>query len=169
MSGSQDGAGKGSRKKPYAPGNTREDGSYKVGKNRTPEHTRYAPGDGRRRGRRAKGVRNFDTEFEEESRRRITLREGNNVRKVSKRQATIIKTFDNALTKGDTRAASLIFSQSIRIGDQRSARGSELAPQDDEELNAWLHERLAVIEASELVGRADADFQDPNSDTRDGQ
>jgi hypothetical protein len=143
--------GESDRVKRYAPGNTREDGGYIVGKNRPPERTRFRASDGRPRGRRPKGQRNFDTEFEEESRRRITIREGANERHVSKRHATIIRTYDNALTKGDTRAASLLFSHSVRIGDQGAARGSDLTPDDDEELNTWLRERLALLEDSELV------------------
>lgn len=157
MKGFDDGSQESGRKKPFAAGNTRDDGSYKVGKNRPPEDTRFSANDGRRRGRRAKGVRNFDTEFDEESRRRIALREGGKVRKVTKRHATIIKTYDNALTKGDVRAASLIFSHSMRIGDQHSARRSELASHDHEELNAWLNERLAVIEASESLPNDEPD------------
>lgn len=149
-----------SSSKPFAPGNIREDGSYRVGKNRPPEHSRFAVGDGRRRGRRAKGVRNFDIEFDEESRRRIELREGGKVRKVTKRHAAIIKTYDTALTKGDVRAASLIFSHSMRIGDQHAARRSELASHDDEQLNAWLHERLALIQASESSTDASTECDD---------
>jgi len=136
------------RKGPYAPGNIREDGSYKVGKYRPPEHGQFCAGDGRPRGRRPKGQRNFDTEFEEESRRRMTLRENGKERRVTKLRGTIIRTFDNALAKGDARAQNLVFSHAARIGDKRTPQAGGASP-DDDELNAWLRDRLAVIKDSE--------------------
>lgn len=149
MSGGDDHEGTGDPATRYAPGNTREDGSYKVGKNRTPEETRFRVGDGRRRGRRPKGQRNFDTEFLEESQRRITVRENGRERRVTKQRGTIIRTFDSALTKADARSASLIFSHLGRIGDRQSGSSQNLAPDDDAELNSWLRDRLTLIESSE--------------------
>jgi Family of unknown function (DUF5681) len=132
----------------YAPGNTREDGSYRVGKNRPPEHGQFREGDGRRRGRRPKGQRNFDTEFDEESQRRMTLRENGKVRRVSKQRGAIIRAYDSAISKGDPRAQSLVFSHASRISDKRAPQAASGTP-DDEELNAWLRDRLAAIELSE--------------------
>ena len=113
-------------RKPYAPENTREDGSYRVGKKRPPEHTRYRKGDERSRGRRPKGQPNFDTEFEAEGRRLITIREGEKKRHVSKNRGTIIRTYDNALTKGDPRAASLVFHHALRVDEKKFRSGSRL-------------------------------------------
>lgn len=138
----------GARKRPYAPGNTREDGSYKVGKNRPPEHGQFRAGDGRPRGRRPKGQRNFDTEFEEESGRSMTIRENGKERRVTKRRASIIRAYDSAVVRGDPRAQNLVFSHAARISDKRAPRAADTSP-DDEELNAWLRDRMAMIRDSE--------------------
>ena len=158
------------RKKPYAPGNTREDGSYRVGKNRPPEHGRFHEGDGRPRGRRPKGQRNFDTEFEEESRRRITVRENGKERRVTKLRGTIIRAYDGALAKGDPRAQTLVFSHAARIGDKRAPQAAGPSP-DDQELNAWLRDRLAMIGGSEeeSADQSDAPHPPPKEDAQDGR
>jgi len=137
------------KRKLYAPGNTRPDGSYLVGKGRTPAHTRFREGDGRRRGRRPKGQRNFDTEFEAESRRLINLREAGETRRVSKIRATIIRTYDSALTKGDPRSASLVFSHASRIAEKRTSNARRLPVDDDEQLDDWLRQRMETIQSSE--------------------
>ena len=133
----------------YAPGNTREDGSYKVGKFRPPEHGQFREGDGRKRGRRSKGQRNFDTEFDDEARRLITVRENGKERRVTKLRGAIIRTFDSATAKSDPRSASLVFSHAARIGDRQNPHAARLSPDDDEELNAWLRERLTIMQESE--------------------
>lgn len=133
----------------YLPGNTREDGSYRVGRGRTPEHTRFRQNDGRKRGRRPKGQRNFDTEFDEEARRLMTVREGGKDRRVSKMRGAIIRVFDSATAKADPRSASLVFNHASRLADKQTPGTSRLAADDDEELNAWLRERLALIETTE--------------------
>jgi Family of unknown function (DUF5681) len=140
----------------YAPGNTREDGSYRVGRNRPPEHGQFREGDGRRRGRRPKGQRNFDTEFTEESQRRMTIRENGKERRVTKLRGTIIRAYDSALSKGDPRAQNLVFSHASRISDKRAPDADSVSP-DDAELNAWLQDRLASITNSEAGTREDSD------------
>lgn len=134
---------------PYALGNTREDGSYKVGKNRTPAHSRFAAGDGRPRGRRGKGQRNFDTEFQDEARRLMSVSENGKKRRVSKLRGTIICTFDRATSKADSRAMTLVFSHAARIADGHVSSSPGLSNDDAEELNAWLSDRLASLAASE--------------------
>ncbi len=90
--------------KPYKEGNTREDGSYDVGRGRTSKHTRFAVGDGRPRGKRAKGTKNFLTEWREELAEKVTLNEGGKTKKVSKRRA-LIKSQINRAMKSSDRAA----------------------------------------------------------------
>lgn len=140
----------------YAPGNTRADGSYKVGKGRPPDHSKFRADDGRPRGRRPKGQRNFDTEFEEEARRRVTVREDGKQRKVSKLRGTIIRTFDSAFAKGDARAQNLVFSHAARIGDRRVSQPDSRSP-DDAELDAWLRDRLSLLDQIELQSAGDSD------------
>ena len=129
---------------PFKPGNTAPDGNYIVGKNRPPQHSRFAVGDGRRRGRRAKGQRNFDTEFLEEAARKVTIREGGRERRVSKLRSAIIRAFDNAGAKGQNQAIAAIFAHSSRIGDKAVAATGSLSPQEDALVDAWLAERLVL-------------------------
>ena len=59
---------------PFASGNTREDGSYEVGRGRPPASGQYRAGDGRQRGRRPKAGANADTDLERELARKVTIR-----------------------------------------------------------------------------------------------
>jgi hypothetical protein len=87
--------------KSFKEGNTREDGSYAVGRNRTSESTKFAVGDGRTRGRRAKGTKNLMTEWREELSAKISITEGGKTRKVSKRRALIKAKIDRGIKKSD--------------------------------------------------------------------
>lgn len=105
--------------KPFKEGNTREDGGYGVGKNRTPEETRFRQSDGRPRGRRPKGVRNADSEFERELGRRTIVRENGVERKVSKSHAVDLRLIDNAARKGDNKAIDMVDQRRRRIATEK--------------------------------------------------
>src|SRR5215470_5191350 len=79
-----------------------------VGYGRPPVHTQFKPGkSGNPKGRR-KGQRNVHTVVDEALSQRITIREGNRTRSVTKLDAVIL-TMVSAALKGDTKAqASLI-------------------------------------------------------------
>lgn len=104
---------------PFKDGNTREDGSYRVGKNRPPSSGQFRKGDGRPRGRRSKGVRNADTEFERELRRKVPVRENGKERMVTKSLAVDLRLIDNATRKGDNRAIELVDQRRRRIAAER--------------------------------------------------
>ncbi len=134
--------------KPYKDGNTRPDGSYEVGKGRTPEATRFASGDGRKRGRRPKGSRNFASEWEEElSKTVLVLRNGKQIR-VSAHHAQVMKTLELA-SKGRERSQELLFRQADRIAERRRERSSA---SDDELIAAWLAQGIGVPAEPEIVG-----------------
>ena len=99
---------------PYKPDNVGPDGQYIVGKGRPPKHTRFAAGDGRKRGRRPKGQKNFDTEFQEEAKRKVTIREGGEERRVSKQRAAIIGDAREAVRLSDALAKRGIIASAIR-------------------------------------------------------
>lgn len=101
--------------RPFKVGNTRDNGSYAVGRNRPPESGKFRAGDGRKRGKRRKGVRNTDTEFMSELSRKMTVREGGKERKVSKSQAVDLRLIDNATRKGDNKAIELVDARRRRI------------------------------------------------------
>lgn len=105
--------------KPYKENNTREDGSYAVGRNRTPVTTRFAKDDGRKRGRRTKGTLNADTQFERELNRKTVIRENGKERRVSKSEAVDLRLIDNATRKGDNKAIEMIDQRRRRIAAEK--------------------------------------------------
>ena len=139
--------GDGRRKdgRPYKAGNTRDDGSYAVGRNRTPVATRFAPGDGRARGRRSKGVKNADTEFARELNRRMTVKENGVERKVSKSQAVDLRLIDNATRKGDNKAIEMVDQRRRRIADAAEQNRRYHSLSDQEILETYLRERAEEL------------------------
>lgn len=130
---------------PFKDGNVREDGSYLVGKNRTPVSGKFAAGDGRRRGRRSKGVRNADTEFERELNRRMIIKENGVERKVSKSQAVDLRLLDNATRKGDNKAIEMVDQRRRRIAENHENNRRYHTLADQEILEAYLRERAAEL------------------------
>ena len=97
---------------------TREDGSYRVGKNRTAPETRFSVGDGRKRGRRRKGVENADSFFERELNRPVIVRENGTDRKVTKGQSIDLRLIHNAGT-GDNKAIDMVDQRRRRIATEK--------------------------------------------------
>ena len=132
--------------KPYKAGNTREDGSYRNGKNRTPVETRFGKDDGRPRGRRAPGVRNADTEFERELSRKTVVRENGVERKVSKSQAVDLRLIDNAARKGDNKAIDMVDQRRRRIAAEKEESARQYHTlRDAEILHSYLQEMSAEL------------------------
>ncbi len=142
--------------KPFKQGNTRPDGSYEVGDRRAPPHGRFAVNDGRPRGRKPKGSKNFDTEFEEEGKRPVPVLENGKVRKVSKRRAAIIRLYDNGSAKGQNAAIEQIVNNSRRIDDRRLNRPDrELGREDQTLIDAWLMRRMSQLNSAAEEGDPD--------------
>ena len=131
--------GEGRRKdgKPFKHGNTREDGSYNVGKSRTPAATRFAEGDGRKRGRRAKGVKNFNTDWDKELNKTVTLKVNGEVKRMSAHRAQVKVTMD-AGAKGDIRAQQIIYGKAASVA---TAKAELSAYTDDGLVEAWYAQR----------------------------
>lgn len=155
--------------RPYKDGNTDENGSYKVGKNRTPEDTRFASGDGRKRGRRPKGARNFETDWEEELTKKVRVTRNGKVEKVSAHHAQVMRTLEMA-SKGKERSQELLFRQAEKLQERRRRVSTK---SDDDLIAAWLAGRTDGAEESTIVGddrSADAvescadDRDDPDND-----
>ena len=127
--------------KPYKDGNTLEDGSYGVGRNRPPPEGQFRKDDGRSRGRRRKGVRNHDTEFNEELNRKIRIREDGRERLVSKGLAVDLRLIDNAAIKGQNRAIELVDERRRRITEKAEANALYQNQGDREIMRAYLEER----------------------------
>lgn len=124
--------------KPFAEGNTREDGSYAVGHARTPSHSRFAAGDGRPRGRRKKGVKNLATDFAEELAQKITIVEGGVKKTVTKQRGLVKSLIDRGMKRSDRAVET-----ALRYAPQEEVdRGLSLS--DREVLEAWLAQQLST-------------------------
>lgn len=130
---------------PYKEGNTRRDGSYEVGRNRPPTKGQFSVGDGRKRGRRAKGVRNTDTEFARELNRTMVVKENGVERKVTKSHAVDLRLIDNATRKGDNRAIEMVDARRRRIAEAHEVNGRRHSLSDQAMFEAYLRERAAEI------------------------
>ncbi len=154
------GKGEGRRKdgtRPYKEGNTREDGSFAVGKNRTPVETRFAVGDGRKRGRRPKGAKNFETEWEEELSKPVRIKVNGVPKRMTTHRAQVKVTVEAGL-KGNIKAQQIVYDRADRV----LAKNKE-APRfsDDGLIEAWLAQHIhasaeGIIgdDAAVLVGEA---------------
>lgn len=146
-------SGGGRRKdgKPFKDGNTRPDGSYEIGKGRTPEKTRFATGDGRKRGKRPKGSRNFEKDWEEELSKSVRVVRNGKTIKVSAHHAQVMKTLELA-SKGKERSQELLFRKAERLGE-RAPQASSTG--DDELIAAWLAELSSPSEGPTIVSDDD--------------
>ena len=119
--------------KPFKPGNERADGSYEIGKTRTPEATRFAVGDDRQRGKRPKNRKNLLTEWREELESKIPITEGGKTRKVSKRRGLIKSQIDRGLKKSDRAAET-----ALRYAELSERRDPGIQEDDMAIIAAWL-------------------------------
>src|SRR5215211_2000918 len=78
-----------------------------VGYKRPPLHTRFKPGQSGNPSGRAKGSQNIRTLFTKIMREKVSLREGANVRQVSKAEAILRGMIVSAL-KGDAKSAGAV-------------------------------------------------------------
>ena len=81
---------------------------YKVGHCRPPRHSRFKPGQSGNPSGRVKGSKNLKTLFHQILNEEITLREGGEVKKMTKAEAMMRGLIISAL-KGDTRSLTTMF------------------------------------------------------------
>ena len=134
--------------KPFKDGNTGEDGSYITGKCRTPEQTRFAVGDGRKRGKREKGSRNFEKDWEEELGKTVRVVRNGKVIRVSAHHAQVMKTMEMA-SKGKERSQELVFRQADRVQEKTLKTSTK---SDDELIADWLAQQLGPAAEPMVVG-----------------
>lgn len=134
--------------KPFKDGNTREDGSYKVGKNRTPETTRFAKDDGRKRGRRPKGSVDFDKEWQDELSKKVVVSVNGERKRMTAHRAQIKKAMELA-SRGKERSSEFVLRKAEALGSRAQQRSSR---NDDELIAAWLAELHPPSEEAMIVG-----------------
>jgi hypothetical protein len=91
-----------------------DESSYAVGFRRSPEHSRFKPGQSGNPNGRPKGTANLATDLQEELAERIRIREGEKSLKVSKQRALLKALLAKGL-KGDTRAAALVLQLVAKV------------------------------------------------------
>jgi hypothetical protein len=84
--------------------------SYRVGYGRPPEDHRFQPGQSGNRKGRPKGAKNTVTLLREILDRKIEVRTGSTVRKMSVREAMLTRFAESAL-KGDTKSAAFLLQR----------------------------------------------------------
>jgi hypothetical protein len=87
----------------------------RVGYKSPPVHTRFQPGKSGNPSGRAKGSQNFKTLFNKILNEKIAVREGSDVRKVSKAEA-ILRTVVVGALKGDVRHAAMLMKLAEQAG-----------------------------------------------------
>ena len=131
-------------------------GEYEVGFKRPPVHTRFRKGESGNRKGRPKSTKNLKTDLNEELREKITLKDGDRIKKISKQRA-IVKTLVNKTLKGDARAANTLISLVCRTSDLGAAEITDVEPltKDEFEVLAELENKLIRKQSLNAVPEGD--------------
>jgi hypothetical protein len=132
-----------------------EDAPYEIGYCKPPKHTRFKPGQSGHPSGRPRGQLNFKTAVKEALKEKITIREGDRTRTVSKMDAIIQVTFNKAL-KGDARGL-VAFLQLVRwaglMDEQPDLSSTESISAEDEAILAGFLERRGLKPSKARTGR----------------
>ena len=90
------------------------DAPYEIGYGKPPKHTRFKPGQSGHPSGRPRGHRNFRTAVREALQEKVTIREGDRTRSVSRMDAIIRVTFNNAL-RSDAKALAAFIQTRDKI------------------------------------------------------
>ena len=132
-----------------------KDEPYEVGYGKPPKHTRFKPGQSGHPSGRPRGQLNFRTVVREALKEKVTMREGDRTRTVSKMDAIIQVTFNKAL-KGDAKGL-VAFLQLIRwaglMDEQPELSATESIGEDDEAIVTGYLERHGLKPHKERARR----------------
>ena len=118
------------RMPPRGPG----DGPYEIGYCKPPKHSRFKPGQSGNPQGRPRGQRNFGTAVRDAANRKITMREGERTRNVSKMDGIIEVTLNKAL-QGDFKAvaAFIQFARCAGLTDEKVEPSSTKSISEEDE------------------------------------
>jgi hypothetical protein len=128
--------------KSYKAGNIGPDGDYLTGKYRPPEAGKFRVGDGRKRGRRPKGTKNLETDFNEvlSMPTHVTIK---GVRKkISNQRGLVLRLVDKG-AQGNVRAIEYTLNKKEQFDERARERAESVASQDDDAIvEAFLARRM---------------------------
>jgi hypothetical protein len=110
---------------------------YPVGYGKPPKHTQFKPGKSGNPKGRPKGIRNLNTDLEEELSLKILVTEGGQQQQTTKQRAMLKSLFAKALN-GDVRASGVLINLILGLEQTRIAAQST---------DAMVEEDLAILEA----------------------
>jgi len=110
---------------------------YKVGYGKPPQHTQFKPGQSGNPKGRPRGIKNLNTDLEEELSQKILVTEGGTQLETTKQRAMIKSLFAKALN-GDVRASGVLIN--LILGLEQARISAQYA-------DAMSEEDLAILEA----------------------
>ncbi len=119
----------------------------KTGYGNPPKHTRFKPGQSGHPKGRPKGTKNLKTDLEEELRELIVVREGGNVKTVSKQRA-MLKSLTAKAVQGDPRAADIVINMMYRLLHEDEAEETSRGPSPDDKAILETHDKRVLQKAA---------------------
>ena len=108
---------------------------YAVGYGKPPASTQFRKGQSGNRSGRPKGTNNLKTDLLEELHEKVTLKEGERTKKITKQRAIVKTLFAKAL-KGEPRAATTLIGLLGRVFDLAATEAVASEPLSAEEVEA---------------------------------
>jgi hypothetical protein len=140
---------------------------YEVGYGKPPKHTRFQHGRSGNPKGRPKGHQNAKTLFKQTLNEKVIIREGERTRRISKLEAFLRRTVNEAL-QGDAKKASTLISLSREMGvfsEGEEATAFRLTSEDDAIIAAFVE---SLGHDTEAHAPAPSEDSDAPSDDREG-
>jgi hypothetical protein len=115
--------------------------SYRIGYGKPPRQHQFEPGQSGNRKGRPKGKKNSLTLLREILDRKIEVRIGGKLCKMSVREA-ILTRFAEAALKGDTKAAAFLLQQYDKLASDSEHTNNATTPEEQEIIDAYLQDFL---------------------------